>query len=210
MREGADADVVLWDSHPLQLGASPRKVWVDGLLQVDADRARIPVPPAKNTTERREPPKVPDFVAEKERAVRFDGIPPLRANRTLRGRIAFRNVGEVFVREGGDQVHSFGLNGGVVGEMMDVIVSRGRVACFGRYCDGDRVDVSVDLHGGAVVPGLMAFGSGLGIEEIESESSTGDGVRYDALKMDVPRLMGDVGGLDRVGDALQFGTRNAL
>ena len=43
LREGADADVVLWDSHPLQLGATSRKVWIDGILQVDADRAQVPV-----------------------------------------------------------------------------------------------------------------------------------------------------------------------
>lgn len=38
LREGTDADVVLWDSYPLQLGATLTKVWIDGVIQ-------IPVPP---------------------------------------------------------------------------------------------------------------------------------------------------------------------
>ena len=32
---GADADVVLWDSHPLQLGATPKQVWIDGIQQLE-------------------------------------------------------------------------------------------------------------------------------------------------------------------------------
>ena len=81
---------------------------------------------------------------------------------------------------------------------------------MGEACDGENADVVIDLRGGAIVPGLMSFGPSLGIEEIESEPSTGDGVRFDAVKMDVPKVVGDVGGLVRVSDALQFGTRNAL
>ncbi|KAH9943156.1 composite domain of metallo-dependent hydrolase [Epithele typhae] len=218
IREGADADLVLWDSHPLQLGASPRKVWIDGILQVhvDAVRARIPVPKAKNTTARRRgPPPVPDFATQKDRAVRFDGIPPLRPNRTVRGRVAFRNVREVFLRDRGDGAGplTFGLDGGLDEDddnFVDVIVDRGRVACFGRYCDGDRAEVEFDLRGGAVAPALMAFGSGLGLEELESEPSTGDGARFDPFRGNVPDIVGDAAGLTRVSDALQFGTRNAL
>ena len=34
IKQGFDADIVLWDSHPLQLGATPQMVWVDGFLEV--------------------------------------------------------------------------------------------------------------------------------------------------------------------------------
>ena len=34
LREGSDADVVLWDTHTLQLGATPVKSWIDGVLEV--------------------------------------------------------------------------------------------------------------------------------------------------------------------------------
>ncbi|KAI0710537.1 hypothetical protein C8Q76DRAFT_858520 [Earliella scabrosa] len=31
-----DADIVLWDSHPLALGATPQQVWIDGVAQINA------------------------------------------------------------------------------------------------------------------------------------------------------------------------------
>lgn len=30
-----DADIVLWDSHPLSLGATPLQVYIDGIVQLD-------------------------------------------------------------------------------------------------------------------------------------------------------------------------------
>lgn len=34
VRPGSDADVVLWDSHPLRLGATPTHVYIDGISQL--------------------------------------------------------------------------------------------------------------------------------------------------------------------------------
>ncbi|KAI1796076.1 composite domain of metallo-dependent hydrolase [Ganoderma leucocontextum] len=207
LREGADADLVLWDTHPLQLGATPRKVWIDGILQVDADSAQVPVNKLKKDPAMQEPPKVPNFDAEREKAVRFEGLAPLRPNSTIGGRVVFQNVRELFTRQRGDYAH-FGLDG--YEGLMNVVVERGRVTCIGRVCEGENPDVVVDLHGGALVPGMMHFGPGLGVEEMEGEPSTGDGVRFDPLRANVPEVMGDVGALVRISDALQFGTRNAL
>ncbi|EIN09205.1 hypothetical protein PUNSTDRAFT_134371 [Punctularia strigosozonata HHB-11173 SS5] len=53
-------------------------------------------------------------------------------------------------------------------------------------------------------------GSPLGLEEIQSVPSTGDGAQYDLFVAHVPTVMGDVAGTLRAADALQFGTRNAL
>ncbi|KAI0355379.1 composite domain of metallo-dependent hydrolase [Trametes cingulata] len=213
LREGADADVVLWDSHPLQLGATPRKVWIDGILQVGNDSDHILIGPGKTSSEWQQPPEVPDFDREREAAVKWDGLPPLESNRIIGGRVAFRNVKEVFLRQGGDSagvVSSFGVDAeeGVT----HVIVDRGRVTCVGPVCEGEgrNAEVVMDLRGGTIAPGMMAFGSALGIEEIENEPSTGDGTRFDPLREDVPRVVGDVGAVVRADDALMFGTRNAL
>ncbi|KAI0638507.1 composite domain of metallo-dependent hydrolase [Trametes polyzona] len=213
LREGADADVVLWDSHPLQLGATPRKVWIDGILQVGNDSDHILIGPGKTTAEWHEPPEVPDFSVEREAAVEWAGLPPLTSNHTVAGRVAFQNVKEVFLRESGDDVgvvQHFGMdpNAG----MTHVIVDRGRVSCVGPVCEGEgrNAAVKIDLRGGTIAPGMMTFGTTLGIEEIESEPSTGDGARFDPLSQDVPKIMGDLGGLVRADDALMFGTRSAL
>ncbi|KAI0677231.1 composite domain of metallo-dependent hydrolase [Trametes maxima] len=205
LREGADADVVLWDSHPLQLGATPRKVWIDGILQVGNDTDHILIGPGKKGPEWREPPR--------ETALKFDGLPPLTSNRTVAGRVAFRNVKEVFLRQAGDEagiVQHFGADGKM--GVTHVIVDRGRVSCVGPVCEGEgrNAELVVDLRGGTIAPGMMAFGTALGIEEIEGEPSTGDGAAFDPLRQDVPKIMGDVGGLVRADDALLFGTRNAL
>ncbi|KAI0722347.1 composite domain of metallo-dependent hydrolase [Cerioporus squamosus] len=207
LREGADADLVLWDSHPLQLGANPRKVWIDGILQVDAERSHIPIGKGKNSTSRHEPPKIPNFDAAKDKAVRYEGLVPLRPNMTVGGRVVFRNVRELYTRDDRDYAQ-FGLD--VHEGNMNVIVERGRISCVGRVCEGENGDAVIDLRGGSIVPGMMSFGPSLGIEEIENEPSTGDGARMDSLKADVPKVMGDIAGLVRVSDALQFGTRNAL
>ena len=34
VQEGYDADLVVWDDHPLQVGATPLQVWIDGLEQI--------------------------------------------------------------------------------------------------------------------------------------------------------------------------------
>ena len=39
LRVGYDADVVLWDSHPLALGATPIQVFIDGVPIFDAKTA---------------------------------------------------------------------------------------------------------------------------------------------------------------------------
>ncbi|KAI0658489.1 composite domain of metallo-dependent hydrolase [Cubamyces menziesii] len=217
LREGADADVVLWDSHPLQLGATPRKVWIDGILQVGNDSDHVRIGLGKTSPEWLDPPQVPDFDAEREAALKFEGLAPLAPQKTVAGRVAFRNVKEVFLRQSGDDsagvvVSHFGLDGTANAGVTHVTVDRGRVTCVGPVCEGEgrNAEVVVDLRGGTIAPGMMAFGSALGIEEIESEPSTGDGILYDPFKEVVPSMVGDFGGLTRVDDALLFGTRNAL
>jgi len=75
-----------------------------------------------------------------------------------------------------------------------------------QFAVGERVRV-VDLQGGAISPGLLTYGSPLGLQEIEAEPSTGDGVVFDPLTGRVPELVeGDI----RAVDALQFAGRDTL
>ncbi|CDO69917.1 hypothetical protein BN946_scf184568.g3 [Trametes cinnabarina] len=211
LREGADADVVIWDSHPLQLGATPRKVFIDGILQVGNDTDHIVIGPGKTAPGWRQPPKVPNFDAERKATFNSEGLPPLESNKTIGGRVLFRNVQEVFLRQSSQSVGVATHLEGNVG-VTHVVVDRGRVTCVGPACEGEgrNAEAVMDLQGGALAPGMMTFGSSLGIEEIESEPSTGDGPQFDPLRANVPDIVGDAGGLMRVDDTLLFGTRNAL
>lgn len=210
LQEGADADVVLWDSHPLQLGATPRKVWIDGILQLGADEDGVVIGKGKDEPAFQEIPPVPNWDREREEAVKWEGLPPLGSWKQ-RGRVVFRNVSEVIVRglhaqhDSRSRMHGDGP--------VDVFIDSGKIACIGSTCARDQqrgADIEVDLQGGGVVPGLMSFGSPLGLEEIAGEPSTGDGLLFDPFRGDVPGILGDTGGVVRAIDALRFETRNAL
>ena len=66
-----------------------------------------------------------------------------------------------------------------------------------------------DLASGATSPGLTTHGAALGLEEIEGEPSTRDGLAPDGLEKTVPELAGGSGSRVRAVDGLPFATRHA-
>ena len=72
-------DIVLWDSHPLQLGATPLQVFVDGIPQLKDPHVSRKAPKSSAG-----PPSTPDFTREAEQAVKHEGLPPLEPVRRLR------------------------------------------------------------------------------------------------------------------------------
>jgi hypothetical protein len=213
IQEGFDADVVLWDSHPLQLGATPVKVWIDGILQIpvapkDEGEYPVVVGKGKEGEEWKEVPKTPDWDAERNRTLKWDGLPPLEAKK-MDAAVVFTNVKNVWTRsESGAVIKAFSSDPSS-GENT-VVVNRGRVTCMGNCLGAEEDGTTVDLAGGSIAPGLMTFGSPIGLEEIASEPSTADGFSFDAFRGNLPDIMGDVGGILRAVDALVFGTRDAL
>ena len=215
---GADADIVLWDSHPLRLGATPLKVWIDGILQIpassktDGEENHVEIGKGKGD-EWRELPETPNWDKERNVALRWDGLPPLEG-RISPTKVVFTNVKEVWKRSwNGDIERAFSSEpfGAQHVKLGTVIVEEGRMTCIGVQCsDNSGNPIEIDLHGGTISPGLMSYGSLLGLEEIASELSTSDGESYDALRTNVPKILGDVGGVVRAMDALMFSTRNAL
>ncbi|EPQ59082.1 hypothetical protein GLOTRDRAFT_113888 [Gloeophyllum trabeum ATCC 11539] len=211
LRTGADADVVLWDSHPLQLGATPVKVWIDGVQQLPED---VQVGVGKEELEWKKTPGVPDWGKERRETVKWEGLPPLKG-RTEEGTVVFTNVGRVWAKDEEGDIEEL-LRADVDSEMATVVVQKGVLVCAGSSlsCLHNLKSSSppeiVDLQGGTIAPGLMTYGSPLGMEEIPSEPSTGNGELYDPFSGDVPKIMGDTAGVTRAVDALQFGTRDAL
>ena len=68
----------------------------------------------------------------------------------------------------------------------------------------------LDLEGGSLSPGLTTYGAPVGLEEINQEPSTADGVVPDPLLGSVPKVAGGEGALIRAVDGLQFGGRDTL
>ncbi|KAF7301819.1 Carbohydrate esterase family 9 protein [Mycena indigotica] len=208
LEEGADADVVLWDSNPLQLGATPIKVWIDGQLQIPLPRrsgekgGQVQIGVGKDGRGWSEFPDVPDWQKERSRAIEWEGLPPL-ANLNKARRVIFDDVRTVH--------HNGFIHTSDVG--FHVVAVDGRIDCIGNAitCSFDASsDQHVNLDGGVIVPGMMTFGSTLGTEEIHNELSTGAGLSLDALSENVPEILKDPGAMVYAVDSLMFGTRNAL
>ncbi|KAH9892482.1 hypothetical protein C8Q73DRAFT_732800 [Cubamyces lactineus] len=207
--EGYDADVVLWDSHPLALGATPTQVFIDGIPQLlNAHVAPKPV-------QHQRAPSTPDFSHEAAAALKYEGLPPLTPKRK-ENVVVFTNVSSFWhadsSRDSDNVVDVFG--GHESREQGVVAVERGRVICAGSYtaCVSrfTSTDTMIDLQGGAVQPGLTSYGSSLGLAEIAMESSTGDGTVVDPLESNQSVLFGSDGYIAKAADGLQFGTRDAL
>lgn len=217
LAEGTDADLVLWDSAPLHIGATPVRVWIDGIVQIPVplkigeEGGHIVVGRGKDGREWREIPDVPNWDAERKKAVEWEGLPPLEGTKES-SKVVFVNVREVWTRGVDGLVKSLDKGEDEFGV---VLVEGGKITCAGTAAicvptTATRPHDFVNLRGGSISPGLMSFGSPLGLEEIAGEPSTGDGVLYNPLVEDIPNILGDVGGIVQALDALQFGTRNAL
>lgn len=201
-------DIVLWDSHPLALGATPRQVFIDGIAQFVHPHT------LSKSSSASEAPKTPDFENEAKAAIEYEGLPPLRPKESTPQTILFTNVSNTWVRKG-NKVHSIfndlvsaadRAERGVVG------VTAGNIICVtANECEQfkPRVDRIVDLEGGAIQPGLVTYGSSLGLQEIAMEKSTLDGSVFDPLTHTIPKILGEETVI-RAADGLQYQTRNSL
>ncbi|KAM6496057.1 carbohydrate esterase family 9 protein [Amanita muscaria] len=214
--EGADADIVMWDSHPLQLGATPKKVWIDGILQIPVparagENTNVEVGKGKEGDEWQRVPRVPNWDKESNETIQWEGLPPLHGKKARD--VVFKNVARVFRRGmNGTIEEAFSPGVDALGRLAlgTVVVENGKLTYIGQKCDNLVRKEVVDIRGGSIFPGMMTYGSPLGLEEIESEPTTGDGEPYDAFRTNIPSILDDVGGVLRAMDALVFGTRNAL
>ncbi|KAL1938740.1 hypothetical protein VTO73DRAFT_11343 [Trametes versicolor] len=212
LKKGYDADLILWDSHPLALGATPQQVWIDGIAQLDAPHI-ISKPAALQKK-----PATPNFDKEAEETLKYDGLPPLDPKPSKARTVVFTNVSAVYLR-GNDSVSEVYATRTAAGSAVPgvVVVRDGKIDCIGAPSSACAFSVTrdddadfIDLEGGAIAPGLVSTGSPLGLEEIRSESSTRDGLVLDPLSYVVPEIVGGEGALIRAADGLQFGTRDAL
>ncbi|KAJ7221007.1 carbohydrate esterase family 9 protein [Mycena haematopus] len=203
IKEGWDADLIVWDSHPLALGATPVQVFIDGIPQLE-DAYVVEKPKAFQRA-----PSVPNFDKEAEEAVKHEGLPPLEPTTVKTRPIIFVNVRSVFTPDVESVQQLFlATDGDPLGT---VVAEDGHITCVG-VCSTDFADATVvDLKAGSISPGLVTFGSPMGLEHIQEEPSTADGVLYDLLTGNgVPQIVGGDGAVIRAADGLQFGTRDAL
>lgn len=200
---------MIWDSHPLALGATPKQVFIDGIPQLTS-----PYVVTKPEVFQRSP-RVPNFDEEAQKAVIYEGLPPLEPKAApLDAAVVFQNVHSVYQVKNGviEQIQlAQGTGSGTVVSRNGVIVCHGGVEHCANIVDMQDARTSVvDLEGGSISPGLVSFGSPLGLQHIDQEASTNDGNVIDPLSQSVPDIIGGDSAIIRAFDGLEYGTRDAL
>ncbi|KAF4615672.1 hypothetical protein D9613_012510 [Agrocybe pediades] len=219
LAEGYDADLVIWDSHPLSLGATPEQVYVDGIPQLSKPTV------LKKPRTFQDLPSVPNWDKEKNETVKWEGLPPLKGWKKG-GKVRLVGVKSVLglndLRSGDDDEAVFERGSLDFEEGRTVIVEDGKVTCIERVhgdclrsiiVSSDDDETVIDLKGGAIAAGLTTYGSPLGLVEIRLEPSTNDGKVLDPLvDGDLPSLLtsGKEGGVVKAVDGLMFEGRNTL
>ncbi|KAF5380447.1 hypothetical protein D9615_004475 [Tricholomella constricta] len=204
IKSGYDADVIVWDSHPLTLGATPKQVYIDGIAQM-AQPFSTDKPAQFQCI-----PKTPNFDKEAEEALKYDGLPPLEPAEDDSGVVVFTNVSSIYLRRGHTILEVFSSR--VKKRAGIVVVEHGAVTCAGDCSEATIASGfrRIDLDGGSISPGLVSFGSSLGLTEIQMEASTNDGKVFDPLTEKVPSIVGGDGSVIQAVDGIQFAGRDTL
>ncbi|CAK7266648.1 hypothetical protein SEPCBS57363_002196 [Sporothrix epigloea] len=157
IKPGYDADIAVWDSDPLSVGATPVQVWIDGNAQYD-DPVEL-VKPASS-------PIVPD---EKLATIPDEPV-------DVDGDIVFTGITKVLL-EGHAEAASEDN-----GASFAVAVSHGEIVCLGACTEhveaaqqGSTGQRLVALQNGHLTNAFTAFGSLLGLNEIDAEKDTENG-----------------------------------
>ncbi|CAG8729257.1 38566_t:CDS:10 [Gigaspora margarita] len=149
---GYDADVVVWDSHPLSLGATPLEVYIDGIPQFNTSLSVLSNETSKQSLSNNKPKS--NFTKK-----------PVKSRTTSTA--ILKNIDKIYV----DKNHTLSSEEGNI----SIIVKDGIIECIGINCIISSNISSyeiIDLEGGY---GIIAVSPALGLAEIELESSASDG-----------------------------------
>lgn len=153
IKPGFDADIVVWDSDPLSVGATPAQVWIDGTAQFE-DPVQLKKPAATLI--------VPD-----------EDLSRVVEEPTLMKNVIFTGVSTVLITPKGVPALS-------AGKSRDVVFIGGKITCIGlcttdlERASTDKIPV-IDLKNGYLTSSLTAFGSTIGLNAIDAESDTDNG-----------------------------------
>ncbi|KZL85828.1 carbohydrate esterase family 9 protein [Colletotrichum incanum] len=169
VRPGYDADLAIWDSHPLSVGATTVQVFVDGREILEAkDSLQILKAPVKGA-DLALPKSRPWVAQDKKQLVCSQALAP-------GSNIVFTGIKGVLL-EG--YPADFDMDA-ERNSALSMTIFDGEITCLGPEIEclssqKHKKALRVALNNGYVTPGLVAFGNNIGIIDIPSEPSTGDG-----------------------------------
>ncbi|KAH8884902.1 hypothetical protein GQ53DRAFT_751554 [Thozetella sp. PMI_491] len=153
VKPGFDADVVVWDSDPLSVGAAPVQVWIDGTAQFEDPIELKKATPA---------PIVPD-----------ENLAKVAEEPSLHGEVFITGVKKVLLSTG--EQHAVSDD-----KVLNIAVSGGKITCIG-LCASELEAASksewpvIKVRNGYLTDSLTAVGGNLGLSGVGSESSTDNG-----------------------------------
>lgn len=168
VRPGYDADIVIWDGHPLQVGASPVEVFIDGgpLLQNKYITGQT-TPNKSSITGRECAPAMRPYINTEER----NGI--CTRIQDSHGPVVFTGIKKLLIDSPSlDEQETDNLVLVVKNNQVPCLGTRS--TCLNQFQTSENF-TEIPLRNGHITPGLIAFGNNFGIQEIPSETSTGDG-----------------------------------
>ncbi|KND94996.1 hypothetical protein TOPH_00533 [Tolypocladium ophioglossoides CBS 100239] len=179
-RPGYDADLVVWDSHPLSVGATPLQVFVDGIPQLDDSKVK-----ESTGTTFSEAEKANDASQSKPQ-IRYEPEASLR-NETCSlaaeadQKFIIKGIHKTFLESYPELAMSVTEHSE---EPLDLVVDSGKIICLGptqvcsektKALEADGRALKLSLQNGHLLPGLTAVAKALGMREIATEEETGDG-----------------------------------
>ncbi|CAG8574681.1 23878_t:CDS:10 [Dentiscutata erythropus] len=176
---GYDADVVVMQCIHC---ATPLEVYIDGIPQFNTSLSVLSNETSKQSLSDNIPKS--DFARK-----------PVKSRTT--SSVILKNIDRIYV----DKNHSYSSVEGNI----SIIVKDGIIECIGINCTIPSNLSSyeiIDLNGGHVLPGIIAFGPALGLAEIEVESYASDG------QVDPINNPNDVENIIYAVDGLKFGGKH--
>lgn len=180
-RPGFDADIVVWDSHPLSNGATPLQVFIDGQAQLDESRVKQSMGTTFTAAHTgNEPPVIKPQIRyevedEQKTTICSQAYEPGQS-------FIVDGIQKAFVDNYPELAASLAQ---VDDEPLKLIVEDGEISCLGSaaMCAGavsnfevkGKKALRLSLRNGHVLPGLTAVTRALGLTEIATLDGTGDG-----------------------------------
>ncbi|RDW68972.1 uncharacterized protein DSM5745_08732 [Aspergillus mulundensis] len=186
MRLGYDADLVIWDSHPLQVGATAVEVFIDGrpLLRKDLKEISKQLEPTYREPQgsldiRQQAPATRPLMKAEERGEVCKRIQEGAA----KGTVVFTGIKEALLDVPGLDPNNEHSELVLVLEANKVPCLGSKLTCLSQSnLQSSNNDTEIPLQNGYITPGLIAFGNNLGIQDIPSEPSTGDGTSKSGIE----------------------------
>lgn len=160
-RPGYDADIVLWNAHPLSLGAAPLQVFVDGRPELDEDQVRAST--ADLTENMAQKPKFRPTMEPDAKATFCAKATDQDATLVITG------IAKSYLTR--DHASATVTN-------LTLVMRGGEIVCFGdisQCASAARGGTVIEVDDGYVLPGLTAASVALGMAEMNFDDSTGDG-----------------------------------